>query len=55
MTVQDLIDWCDEHGRSPESTDVYVYADSSLGWMPAKIESDPWGGVYDGDICLDYC
>lgn len=55
MTVQDLINWCDEHCQSPEYTDVYVYANSSLGWMPAKFASDVWGGYYDRDICLDYC
>lgn len=55
MTVQDLIDWCDENGQSPELTDIFVYANSSLGWMPAEFASHPWGGASEDNIYLDYC
>ena len=55
MTVQDLIDWCEEHNQSPEYTDIEVYANSSLGWTHAVFASEPWGGVSDSKIYLDYC
>lgn len=56
MTVQELVDWCNENGRSPEYTEVYVYANSSLGWMPAQFASQVWPeGRHDDDLCLDYC
>lgn len=49
-TVQDLIDWCDAHDRTPENTEIFVYANSALGNMPAKIQENG-----NSSIFLDYC
>jgi hypothetical protein len=50
-TVQDLIDWCAEHGTSPEFTNVNMWADSSLGYMPAVIKDNGYCNI---EIYLDY-
>lgn len=49
MTVQKLIDYCEENGLDPEYTEVNVWANSALGFTPAnEIHHECYG------ICLDW-
>ena len=48
MTVQKLLDYCEENGLNPETTEVNVWGNSALGYIPATtITSECYG------ICLD--
>lgn len=49
MTVQELFDRCIEKGLNPEHTNLYVYYNSALGYMPANVITEECYG-----ICLDY-
>lgn len=49
MTVQEILEYCEENGLNPETTEVCVYMNSAVGYVPANyIETESYG------ICLDY-